>query len=138
MSSLLSSTCRRFAPCTRHFSSVAIYEKDQIETLVRGGGDVPYTLIDVREPAELLEDGGIPTSHHIPLGQLPAALRLAPHVFEQEYGFQLPVHDDEALIFYCRSGVRSQQAAEFAVSEGFHNVGNYRGSALEWFCSAQE
>ena len=91
----------------------------------------PYTLIDVREHAELAH-GRIPTAQHIPLAEIPSALGLPPQHFEQRYGFP-KMEDEDLLVFYCKVGARSHQAALHAAEEGFEHVSNYGGSFAEWF-----
>lgn len=54
--------------------------------------------------------------------------------FETKFGFPRPSEKDE-VIFYCKAGVRSRQAALLAqqarpVFGG--KVGNYQGSWLDW------
>ena len=72
-------------------------------------------LIDVREAEELAEDGYIPGSIHIPLAEVAEKL---PEV--------APDHNTE-LIFYCKSGKRSQKATEQAVELGYQRVYNLGG-----------
>ncbi|XP_052862619.1 rhodanese domain-containing protein CG4456-like [Anopheles cruzii] len=88
-------------------------------------------LIDVREPSELEATGRIPSSINIALRTVPDELSLRPEAFEAKYGRQKPALDDE-IIFSCRSGVRSGQAAFEADRLGFQNVKNYVGSWLEY------
>ena len=72
-------------------------------------------LIDVREAEELAEEGYIPGSIHIPLAEVAEKL---PEV--------APDHNTE-LIFYCKSGKRSQKATEQAVELGYQRVYNLGG-----------
>ena len=72
-------------------------------------------LIDVREAEELAEEGYIPGSIHIPLAEVAEKL---PEV--------APDHNTE-LIFYCKSGKRSQKATEQAVEMGYQKVYNLGG-----------
>ncbi|XP_053672135.1 rhodanese domain-containing protein CG4456-like isoform X2 [Anopheles nili] len=88
-------------------------------------------LIDVREPAELAATGQIPTSINIPLKTLRTELGISSQDFEAKYGRKKPSTDDP-IIFSCRSGVRSGQAAMEADQLGFRNVKNYVGSWLEY------
>ncbi|XP_017036299.1 rhodanese domain-containing protein CG4456-like isoform X1 [Drosophila kikkawai] len=88
-------------------------------------------LVDVREPNELEESGQIPTSINIPLAQVCQELVASKQIFECNYGRKRPELDTE-IIFHCRSGKRSLQAAEVAVALGFRNVKNYEGSWLDW------
>jgi len=70
--------------------------KGEMEALIRQGA----LLVDVREAEELTSDAGLPGHTHVPLsriGELAARLK-----------------EEQAVIFYCRSGLRSYQAAEIA------------------------
>lgn len=76
-------------------------------------------LIDVREAEELAEDGYIPGSIHIPLAEVAEKLpEIAPDHFTE-------------LIFYCKSGKRSQKATEQAVEMGYQKVYNL-GGLSDW------
>ncbi|XP_035784519.1 rhodanese domain-containing protein CG4456-like [Anopheles albimanus] len=92
--------------------------------------DAPL-LIDVREPAELEATGRIPTSINIPVGQVKTELELPATVFQAKYGRRKPSPTD-AIIFCCRIGVRSGNAAHEAEQMGFKRVKNYVGSWLEY------
>jgi sulfur-carrier protein adenylyltransferase/sulfurtransferase len=75
-----------------------------------------FQLIDVRTHAErnIFHIGGI----HIPLAELPNAYaRLDREV--------------EKLIFYCKSGIRSQKAAQLAQGQGFINIYTLDGGVGE-------
>lgn len=74
-------------------------------------------ILDVREPWEYAQ-GHVPESALIPLGQL--ASRLA----------ELP--QDRPIYVICRSGNRSQQAAELLVASGFSEVYNVQGGMLAY------
>lgn len=76
-------------------------------------------LVDVREPHENADFniGG----KLLPLGKI--------------QGMQIDdIEDlkDQEVIFYCRSGNRSGQAALFLEMAGFKNVKNLTGGMLEW------
>lgn len=74
-------------------------------------------LVDVRNDDEVAR-GIIPGALHIPLAMLPVQ-------FESLNG-------DQALVFYCHSGLRSAQAAAFIASKGRDKVFNLRGGVLAW------
>ncbi len=76
-------------------------------------------LVDVRQPEETAEFniGGIA----IPLGNIQS--------METE---QIDNLRDEEVIFYCRSGNRSGQAALILEQVGFSNVKNLTGGMLKW------
>ncbi|EEH16356.2 hypothetical protein PABG_06443 [Paracoccidioides brasiliensis Pb03] len=113
-------------------------------------------LIDVREPAELLETGIIPTALNIPIGTHPDALFLSPDEFLTRMGFEKPEADTSPqsatssltssassgsstaekpdIVFYCKAGVRARAMAELAVKAGYDRgrLGVYDGSWLDW------
>lgn len=91
-------------------------------------------LIDVREPSELLATGRIPTAKSVPISSAPDAFFMSEEDFETKFGFQRPTEKDE-VIFYCKAGVRSRQAALLAGQARplfGGKVGNYNGSWLDW------
>ncbi|XP_075156424.1 rhodanese domain-containing protein CG4456-like [Haematobia irritans] len=90
-------------------------------------------LIDVREPHEIEQTGKIPTSINIPLASVKTALGngTTPEEFKATYGRDKPTVNT-TIVFQCRSGRRSQQAAEYAVALGYKNVKNYKGSWIDW------
>ncbi|XP_031618484.1 rhodanese domain-containing protein CG4456-like [Contarinia nasturtii] len=89
------------------------------------------TLIDVREPNELQETGTIPTSINIPLGEVNTALNLSDSQFKKKYSRNKPGPTDE-IIFHCKIGMRSENAAIAATKLGYTNAKNFKGSWLEW------
>lgn len=68
---------------------------------------------------------------NIPIKSSPDALFLPAEEFEDRFGFEKPSQENE-VVFYCRSGVRSSAAAELARQSGYEKVGEYRGSWLDW------
>ena len=88
-----------------------------------------YILIDVRNKDELIH-GMIPTAKNIPLPELQQAFQLDVESFKEKYGFEKMKPEDN-LIFYCRSGSRSQQAVFLALYLGYQ-ARNYKGSIWEW------
>lgn len=88
------------------------------------------TIIDVREPNEVAQ-GIIPSAVNVPLSQFQKAFSGDGGDFLREFAFQRPAYDDK-IVFYCRSGKRSQQALEFANKNGWWNTRNYEGSWLDW------
>lgn len=75
--------------------------------------DSPTTIIDVRQPDELIND---PVTHpsitttplNIPLPELISRLN------------ELPT--DKRLAFLCAGNVRSQQAAEYLIAKGYEKI----------------
>lgn len=74
-------------------------------------------LIDVRQPEEW-QTGVIPGARKIALDQL------RDHLSELDR--------EKQYILVCRSGNRSQMAAELMVKAGFSRVANYQGGMLAW------
>ena len=70
-----------------------------------------YHLVDVREPEELITDGAIEGAVNIPLGEL-----------ETRKNEILNLDGD--IIFFCRSGNRSEKATDFFKNEGLDHVFN--------------
>lgn len=73
-------------------------------------------LLDVREPFEqqIAQIGGT----LIPLNDVPQRLQEIPR--------------DREVIVHCKSGGRSQRAAEFLQQSGYSNVKNLAGGILAW------
>lgn len=77
------------------------------------------TLIDVREAAEYnAELGHVANSKLIILSTIPDQLSAIP--------------TEKPIVFICRSGGRSSQAAAFAKSKGLTDVYNMQGGMLLW------
>ena len=76
-------------------------------------------IVDVREIHEWEgEYGHIAEASHIILGTLPQKLtQLSP---------------DEVIVFVCRSGGRSAQAAMYAKQNGYAQAFNMKGGMIEW------
>jgi len=74
-------------------------------------------IVDVRTPAEYAE------------GHIAGAVNLPLQTIEQWYK-ELP--KDKPVYLYCRSGNRSQQAAEFLKKKGFSNIYNEKGGLVDW------
>jgi rhodanese-related sulfurtransferase len=67
----------------------------------------------------------------MPITTSPEGLFLPAEDFEERFGFPKPRHDAE-VVFYCKAGVRSKGAASLAEQAGYKNVGEYRGSWINW------
>jgi len=77
----------------------------------------PISIIDVREPFEFA-GGHIAKARNIPLGQLAGKLKDVPKNSE--------------IVFVCRSGNRSMQAAKIAQKQGYASVFNLVGGMSRW------
>jgi rhodanese-related sulfurtransferase len=87
-------------------------------------------VIDVREPHEFAA-GFVPTAINIPLGHIEEAFSLDGEDWKLLWGIDKPA-EDELVIVYCRSGVRSETARQYALAGGYVNVSNYKGSWMDW------
>jgi len=74
-------------------------------------------LLDVRSEAEIAQ-GKILQGEPLPLHLLPSQIS--------------QLDKDITTIFYCRSGMRSAQAAAFAAENGFVDIYNLQGGIIEW------
>lgn len=74
-------------------------------------------LVDVRNDDEVAR-GIIPGAMHIQLSMLPLH-------YEK-------LMNANSVVFYCHSGVRSAQAADFAVNKGVKDVFNLIGGVIAW------
>ena len=113
-------------------SSDAIVDVPEWGPVVRNFGGVPeieptwvaehrdaVTIVDVREPAELVgELGRIPDVLHVPLGELRKRLSDVPR--------------DKPVICVCRSGRRSAQAVTILERSGVRDVANLAGGMIRW------
>lgn len=76
-------------------------------------------IVDVREPHEWVgEYGHIAEAKHIVLSTLPQNLS--------------QISPDDVVVFVCRSGGRSAQAANFAKQNGYAHAFNMKGGMIEW------
>ncbi|WP_456411254.1 rhodanese-like domain-containing protein [Oceanithermus sp.] len=80
-------------------------------------GKPDVMIVDVRTPAEYAE------------GHIAGAVNLPLQTIESWYK-DLP--KDKPVYLYCRSGNRSQQAAEFLKKKGFSNIYNEQGGIIAW------
>jgi len=105
-----------------------IIKLNELKGLIESKKD--YILVDVRNKDEL-QNGMIPTANNVPLPEIEHALDLSQDEFEKEFKFPKFEKDDN-LIFYCRTGARSEMATKIAISKGFTKSKNYTGSIWEW------
>mmetsp|Transcript_10097 Transcript_10097/g.16280 ORF Transcript_10097/g.16280 Transcript_10097/m.16280 type:complete len:209 (+) Transcript_10097:2-628(+) len=131
-------TLRRVAAMSRTFSAaptVPVVDKQYVEGLsqrILEGSD--ERLIDVRERDEL-DFGAIPGSINIPLSEFVDALEMSEDQWKERYGIPKIMPDDDVVV-YCKSGMRSHQAAAYAAAKGHGNWANYQGSYIDWFGQA--
>lgn len=74
-------------------------------------------LIDVREPHEY-KAGFIPSAVNIPLSQLNARVN--------------EISKKNDVLLYCRSGMRSKQAAKLLKKHGFTHLAHLQGGISAW------
>jgi molybdopterin/thiamine biosynthesis adenylyltransferase/rhodanese-related sulfurtransferase len=94
---------------------VAQITPSELARRLRNGDDVD--LVDVREPYEW-DIARLPGARLVPLHEIVAALP----TFEQT----------RDIVVYCRSGMRSAQAARELAAAGFRRVWNLAGGILRW------
>lgn len=76
-------------------------------------------LIDVRRPDEFTgELGHIPGARLVTLDTLQANIQSLPK--------------NKTIVFVCRSGARSANAASLAIAHGFNDVYNMKGGMILW------
>lgn len=102
---------------------------DDLKSLIASG---KVTLVDVREPEELKDVGGLPGCTNIPLTKLKAALALNDEEFKQAYCKPKFQKDDAGVVFYGLSSVKSSAAVEIAHKMGFKKSRHYPGGLEEW------
>lgn len=81
-------------------------------------GHHDYVLVDVRTPGEFAD------------GHIPGAINLPMELIVEGYTYDLPDKGQSTLV-YCRSGVRSKQAADSLLAQGYRNVIDC-GGILDW------
>ncbi len=79
-----------------------------------------YVWIDVRQPEEW-DEGTIPGVERIMLGELPDRLD--------------ELDKSKTYVMVCRSGGRSNRAAEHMAEEGFDKLINFDGGMLSWYAA---
>jgi len=87
----------------------------QLEAMMNDGQ--PLVILDVRTVSEY-EDGRIPGSVNIPLGELPARLG--------------ELAEDARTVCVCSGGVRSVSGAQVLLDNGFTRVYNLQGGLQNW------
>lgn len=92
--------------------------KNSVSTQDVAANKDKYVLIDVREPAELRNEGYIEGSKNIPMGSIENNLRNIPK--------------DKEVVIYCRSGNRSGVVAAKLSQLGYTNVKNMAGGIMKW------
>jgi len=122
-----------FRAYTTGTMGVPVVDKAFVEDFADGirAGQGEGILIDVRERNEL-PYGMIPGAVNIPLSEFVQALEKDTQFWEKQYGIP-KVEVDDNVVVYCKSGMRSHQAAAYAAAKGYPNWANYAGSYIDWF-----
>ncbi len=110
---LLAALVVALAACSPKGSYTNVTADDLYAQLGKSG----VMIVDVRTPAEYAE------------GHIAGAVNLPLQTIETWYK-DLP--KDKPVYLYCRSGNRSQQAAEFLKKKGFSNIFNEKGGLIAW------
>lgn len=74
-------------------------------------------LLDVREPFEL-EEASVNGALHIPMGEVAARVSELPR--------------ERPILVMCHHGIRSQQVANWLLTQGFSSVENVAGGIDAW------
>ncbi|XP_037561463.2 rhodanese domain-containing protein CG4456 [Dermacentor silvarum] len=91
------------------------------------------SVIDVREPQELIDDGRVEGFINIPLNDVQSAFVMHPEEFKIHYNVNKP-DPKKDVIFSCRSGRRAVMAAEkLQELDTYHKIKVYPGSFQDWF-----
>ncbi len=95
----------------------------EAKAMIDAGG--PLTIVDVREESEYCD------STYSPPGHIPGAINMpySSGYLQDHYG-ELPISED--IIVVCRSGGRSNLAANFLDGEGFTSVFDMLGGMSAW------
>ena len=95
-----------------------------------------YVVIDVRGHDEVQYTGKLDdVVVTLPLPYIAqGALTMEEEEFQDAFGFEKP-QLDETLVFTCKAGIRSYQAAQLAKMAGYSNILDYMGGSNEWFSS---
>lgn len=96
---------------------------DQVAAEMESGN---ATLIDIREPNELADNGRIPGAVHAPRGMLEFYADPATPYHRPEF------NPNNRIILHCASGGRSALAADTLKQMGYTNVAHLDGGMNAW------
>lgn len=91
--------------------------------------------MDVRNVDEIIQTGKLsPCVLTLPLPAIAQfnAFAMSEEDFEDQFGFEKPSYD-ETIVFSCKAGIRSMQAAQWAMMNGYTKIVNYTGGSMDWF-----
>ena len=83
-------------------------------------------IIDLRDTAELIENGIIPGSHHASRGHLEFFADPKCEYYKDFF------NKEKEIILYCNSGARSALAASTLKIMGYKNVSHMKGGFKAW------
>lgn len=113
---------------TNAMKTVKLITPEELNTLMNGGGDEVYTLIDVRQEIEHYY-GFIPGSVNIARGSL--EFNIGDETWWEHVGLYMP-QKEEKIILYCKKGQRGILAAETLSKLGYTNVYALEGGWKKW------
>ncbi|KAL1422412.1 hypothetical protein MTO96_022280 [Rhipicephalus appendiculatus] len=112
-----------------HFPEVTF---EQVRDVLKHHGK-KGSVIDVREPQELIDDGRVKGFINVPLQDVQEAFGMHPEDFKNRYESEKP-DPKKDVIFSCRSGRRALIAAEKLEELGtYQRIKVYAGSFQDWF-----
>ena len=136
---------RRFLSSSEELPQIQHIGKMELEEIledIENGGreESGYVVIDVRGTDEISYTGKL--NENVETLPLPAIFEMGvfnmeEDAFEAAFGFQKPA-PDETVVFTCKAGIRSMQAAQLAGMAGYSKLINYRGGADEWFSTSPQ
>lgn len=110
-------------------------------TKARGAPPPSTVVIDVREPAELVAEGSVPTALNLPLSGLAHELGATDDYFQRKHGLKQALSPEyNHLVFMCKGGVRSRKAMLLAEAAGFkadHYPGGFNGYSADPLSDAE-
>ena len=83
-------------------------------------------IIDIRDTAELIENGVIPGSHHASRGHLEFFADPKCEYYKDCF------NKEKEIILFCNSGARSALAANTLKTMGYKNVSHMKGGFKAW------
>jgi len=133
------STSRIFGSDDDQTSAITQINKDEMEDIISNleNSDTNYVVIDVRGQDEIMMGTGLMSEkvNVLPLPELSmmGAFDMDEQSFEGQFNFPKPSMEDDTLVFTCKMGGRSQQAAQISQQSGYKKIINYTGGADDWF-----
>ena len=104
-------------PKKRNINDIQEIEKEELKYAIESGEK--FILVDVRSPQEF-EEGAIAFATNIPLYELNAVA-----------DFILP-NDNQKIILYCKTGIRSKKAYKILEKKGYKNIYSLKGGIEEY------